>query len=250
MKNLFSNALGLPSRFAVALESEEDVLNNSSGPQVVFTGPLSDVYTQALDQVMNKVSGDSQDNGDPTVPNEPAQETGINVGSNDGQAQPGEEIEPVETSNQPDLVTKVVLESQAQDAMLLQSLHQSLTPQAPQDEEYETLFGVDETKVSPENIIEVAEILKNTENPETVSVLIDSELAEDEEVSLEEEGADVVKVEGEDESTEEVIEQAEAVQDKDQAPINPLAVSLENLVLGMGGKVYHSFGEYLASRKK
>lgn len=390
MKNLFSTILGLPSRYAVVLESE-DVLGESS-PQVVFTGPLADVFTQALDQVLAKDSGDSLDGGDPTVPDEPAQETGINIENGERSAQPGEEIEPVETTTQPDLVTKTVLESQslhianegikgafygalaglygwgisgaimshaielrkkelddvakalekalkddgkeavregkisaddfkkkvnigwraiirglilgstgpiygaikgsesenlykelqkkskqlnrileeaskkkgvslesqAQDAVLLQTLHQAMTPQKPDDEEYEILYAVDENQINAENVIEVANLLK-TENPETVSVLIDSELpcndisedvASDDAVSLEEEGADTVVVKADGDSTEEVVEQAEATQDNVEDQINPLKVSLEQLVLGMGGKVFYSFGEYVASRRK
>jgi len=391
MKNLFSTILGLPSRYAVVLESE-DVLTDST-PQVVFTGPLADVFTQALDQVLAKDSGDGQDGGDPTVPDEPAQETGINIENGERAAQPGEQIEPIETSNPPDLVTKTVLEShrlhvanegiagavlgwvagvfgwgitgavlshtsvklkkeieelsreldkairdngkeavesgkisaadfkknvnvgargilrglifgtfpgpfyaafkgsevedlykelalktkqlnrileaankkkdvslesQAQDAVLLQTLQHALTPQKPDDEEYEILYAVDETQINAENVIEVANLLK-TENPETVSVLIDSELpcndisgdvASEDAVSLEDEGADAVVVKADGDSTEEVVEQAEATQDNVEDQINPLKVSLEQLVLGMGGKVYYSFGEYLASRRK
>lgn len=163
-------------------------------------------------------------------------------------------------------VESIVMESQAQDAVLLQSLHSSIVPEEPSDEEFETVYAVDQTKVGADDVIEVTELLKNSEDPEKVTVLIDSEVASGEDVAnvtppesngdtrpLTPEG-DVPEVAGEEGKTDEdKTEDGDATEgdaDEDKPEPSPLAASLESIVLSMGGKVVHSFAEYVATRRR
>lgn len=154
-------------------------------------------------------------------------------------------------------IKAIVLESQAQDAILLQSLHSSIVPEEPSDENFETVYAVDETKVDADDVIQVTELLKNAEDPETVTVLIDSEVAASSNVTPPECNGDSrpLTPEGDvpekTESSEEGEESKDDTKEEEEKPEpSPLAASLESIVISMGGKVVHSFAEYVATRRR
>lgn len=218
--NLLREALGVAGRRNIALESEEDsiaAMTPEASDVVVMKGPLSDNYTEALNCLYAKDAAT-----DPTAQPEPPAETGINVDPDAVVPAPGTAIEPEELTNIPE-VTQVVLESQAQDAALVQSLHTALTPQDPPTEEYMTLYGVSETDIDQEDITEVTKLLAEASDPGNVTVMIDDQ-----------------------------IPPAEDCTDADKAEAAKLSAGLEALTISMGGKVvknWKGFTEHYKARR-
>jgi hypothetical protein len=132
--------------------------------------------------------------------------------------------------------------------MMLQALHTAITPEAGDGDDYETLYAVDQTKVEAEDIVEVTNILNMAEKPESVVVLIDSEVSSPEVVTVTPTGTEDGAEEGE------VISNVTTPEGQNTAPssieASPLAASLESIVIAMGGTVVHSFGEYLSHRRR
>lgn len=216
--SLLRSALGLKPKGHLATESDNpEIQEGNDELAVVMKGPLADVYTDALDKAYAKVGGD------PSVSSEPSSETGQNVESGQLQLQPGQTDEPVEAGVIPE-VTKVVLESMAMDQAAMQVLHGAMADEEPKDEEYMTLFAVDQTDIGPQEVIDVTNILNDTDKPENVTVLIDSVVPPN--------------VDGTEASAEE------------KAEMQNMSVGLEHLVIGMGGKVVHSFKDFIAARAK
>lgn len=205
-----------------------DAASSNEDTTVVMKGPLADVYSEALGKVLDKSN-----------PPEGAEEQGGNP-PNDGQGAPATPADPaVDTTNlQPNQpaeqntvetaiaseVGTIVLESQAIDAAVAQSLAQAMAEEAPADgADYETLYAIDETQVKPENVAEVTQILSEADKPENVTVLIDNVVPEG------------------------------AIEEAQQAEVEAakeLSVAMESMVVALGGKVVHSFKDYFAGRRK
>lgn len=247
-------ALGLKPRGHVALESEEieGQLPEFEGPeddiQVMIKGPLSDVYTNALDQVYAKESNDQDpapDKREKATAAGPDDEPEAIESSGDGKVKEGGKgvgdgeangdaalgdvaLAMVEQDKEvAKAVEKIVMESMVNDAAVMSALQGNVSTEQPPSEEYMTLYAVDQTDVEPADVIEVTEMLANSENPENITVLIDS----------------VTPPNDSGEASPE--EQAVMAQEQSAA-----VVALEACVHAFGGKVVRSFPEYLASLKK
>ncbi len=101
---------------------EGDTVDNDQEQSVLIKGPLSEVYTQSLNIAYAK---------------EPI--------ANETSAEPG-----------------TAMESQAQDAMLLQKLMTSITPDPSTDENYVTLYAVDKDNVTDDDIIKMTQTLADS----------------------------------------------------------------------------------------
>lgn len=189
---------------------------------VVMDGPLADVYSDALLKAFPK-------DGDTDTGTEGSQgsEAGGAAAAADGEDKPSTDnlvpTEPkaddvIETAVASE-VDKVVLESQSIDAAVASSIAAQITDTVPADgSEYQTLYSVDETQITPEDVKDVTTILAAADQPENVTVLIDSVVPEA------------------------VLE----TQDTDEiAKSRDLAVSLESMVMAMGGKVVKSFPDFV-----
>lgn len=228
MNSILRSALNLKHRFHLALEDDTGTaaVEAPADDTVVMKGPLSANYADALDAIYNKEVPlpVAADNGDPTARTEPPAETGENVDPAAIVPTPGVELDPVEAATTIPEITQVVLESQAVDAAVVQALQAASTDEEEvQGQNYATFYAIDETQITPEKIVEVTTILSEAEHPDQVSVLIDDVLPADPTVTI---------VDGAANQTKE------------------LALGLESIVTAMGGKVYRTFGAYVASRRK
>lgn len=223
MSSLMRALLGTGNRFAI---SNEEITNcvvdgtpSTEDTTVVMKGPLADVYSDALMKTLDKdnpLTNDGQ--GAPAEPDAAAVDTTALT------ANVAEEQNTVETAIASS-VGSIVLESQAIDAVVSQSLAEALADEAPADPNaaFETIYAIDETQVNRETVKDVTAILAEAENPDSVTVLIDNVVPP---------GA---------------IEQSDADQ---IAAAKELSIGLESIVVGMGGKVVHSYKELLESRRK
>lgn len=224
MSSILRKLLGVGCRLAT-----EEITPTAAATEdttVVVQGPLADVYSDALLKTYDKEDGGAGElqAGDPAANPEPAAETGEEVKVDVSNLTPkeGETAETVEAAVVSE-IGNIVLESQAIDAAVAQSLAQALSDGAPEDgSEFETLYAVDQSMVQQQDVKDVTAILAETDKPENVTVLIDDVVPE------------AVVIDG----TPEVVASQE------------LAVALESMVIAMGGRVVHSFPEYLKSRKK
>jgi hypothetical protein len=228
MKSNMRAALGLGNRGHLALESEEPEVVESDKLNVVMKGPLAAVYTDALDIAYSK------ELSDPTAQEEPAAETGVNVDPEaeeksaeapnvDPEATVEATDEPVEAGTAA-AVTAVVLESMANDAAAMQTLHDGMVEEVPAEAtEFMTLYAVDQSEVAPADVINVTELLKDTDQPENVVVLIDS----------------VVPPNAEEEPSAE-----------EKAAADGMVTALESIVTSMGGKVVRNFADAVALTAK
>jgi hypothetical protein len=194
---------------------------------VVMQGPLADVYSDALMKAFPKDPAVDDTGTDGSQGNDAAAQA---AAAADGSATPStdnltpntpEGLDVIETAVASE-VDKVVLESQSIDAAVASSIAQQMTDTPPAgDAEYQTLYAVDETQITPEEVKDVTAILSAAEEPENVTVLLDS------------------------------VVPAEVLETQDAAEIaksRELAVSLESMVIALGGKVVHSFGDFVKAQ--
>jgi DNA-directed RNA polymerase subunit F len=223
---------GTRSRHHLAMEEFDPNVTTpaSEDTTVVMKGPLADVYSEALLKTLDKNA----------PPEAPAADGAAAPAEGEAAAAPVDGEEPkaeVDTSNlkpaegeteetvEAAIVSEVgniVLESQAIDAAVASSLANSIADEAPQDNAgYETLYAIDETQVTPETVKDVTEILAEAEHPENVTVLID----------------DVVPDQVLDSESPTVVSNSPE-----------LAIAMESMVVALGGKVVHSFKDYVTAR--
>lgn len=228
MKNQLRSLLGTKSRFHLAVE-ELDPTTTANPPStedttVVMKGPLADVYSEALAKVYDKdapIEGATA--GDPAAQPEPTAETGAVVDTDGLQPKQAPELTPVEAETGAN-IEKVILESQAIDAAVAQSIATAISDEAPTDgTDFETIYAIDETQVTPQTVVDVTNTLAEAENPETVTVMVD----------------DVIP-----DSVADAMPEAQLAQQKE------LILGLEHMVTGMGGKFVRGFSALVASRKK
>jgi hypothetical protein len=188
---------------------------------VVMKGPLADVYSEALAKVYDKDAPiEDPQAGDPAAQPNPPEETGATVDTSNLQPAEGQTQETVEAAIVSE-VGNIVLESQAIDAAVASSIANAIADETPANNDgYETLYAIDETQVTPTETKNVTELLAEADKPENITVLID----------------DVVP---------------DAVLDPTAPTVTDtkdLSAALESMVLAMGGKVVHSFGDYVKAR--
>lgn len=221
MSTLLRNLLGTRHRHHLALEDIEVPVATAPSTEdttVVMKGPLADVYSDALSKVLDKNAPPPDDGS-----GAPANPTDATVNTTDLNAAVPETLDTVEAATV-SAVGNIVLESQAIDAAVAQSLAENMADEAPTDgSTFETLYAIDQTQVQPEDVKDVTAILAEADKPENVTVLIDEVVPED---AIAED------------QKEEVAESKE------------LAVALESMVIAMGGKVVHSFKDYVKLKKK
>jgi len=228
--------LGTRNRHHLAVEefdTENPAPVSAEDATVVMKGPLADVYSDALAKVYDKAN-------DPAIAEDPATNPEAKPDPATGQPdeiKPTDEVE-VDTSNivpkegetaetvEAAIVSEVgsiVLESQAIDAAVTQSLAAALSDEAPSDgSSYETMYAIDETQVTPTDVKDVTALLAEADAPENVTVMIDN-----------------------------VVTGSMADLDCPQAmETKELAVALESMVVAMGGNVVRGFPAYVASRKR
>jgi hypothetical protein len=218
------NLLGTRRRHQLAFEDYD--VNAPATPAtedtlVVMKGPLADVYSEALGKVYDKEAPiEEPKEGDPAAEPKPSEETGFSVDTTNLQPAEGQTQETVEAAIVSE-VGNIVLESQAIDAAVASSIASALSDDVPEGNDgYETLYAIDETQVTPAETKNVTELLAEAEHPENVTVLIDNVVPD-------------------------------AVLDP-SAPLvtdtKDLSAALESIVVAMGGKVVHSFGDFVKAR--
>lgn len=199
-------------------------------PVVVLSGPLSEVYTQALNQVLAKPDPlqvdpeeEGQNGGDGKGEGEPDQPTGEGkpaLENEDGSVTPpagsegeGTEKEPAEGEAKPEGENKPATESQQQDVTMLQQLSLAISngkEVGVQDDPEYTIYGVSASDVRPETIVDVAEEMAQMDKPEEFVLVVDATQP----------GAN---------GAEDSLPQERVVE---------LTEALESLVVRQGGKVY------------
>lgn len=225
--------LGTRHRYHLAVEEIENAPEGAASNEdttVVMKGPLADVYSEALGKMLDKnappegnTEGASSEEGQPNDgQGAPADPTAAAVDTTNLTPAAAPEQTTVETAVASEVGT-IVLESQAIDAAVAQSLAAAIADEAPADSDnYETLYAVDQTQVSPTDVKDVTAILAEADKPESVTVLIDNVVPES------------------------AIEEGQAAE---VAAAKELAVTLESVVIGLGGKVVHSFKDYFEARR-
>lgn len=192
-------------RRAFGLESE--IIENNELP-VVMKGPLAEVMTQALNVAYAKKD---QVTGTDTI-------------------QP-ETVVPPEVSATPIAVTEPAgdtasLESQAQDAAMLQTLVTAASGgnESMPDQNFMTLYGVDKNNVTSQDIIEVTQQIDAVNDPQDFVLIVDATRP-----STNSETSGVPQ---------------ERLVDVGLAPV------LESLVLTKGGRVFPSLVAFAKARKQ
>lgn len=222
--------MGTRHRHHLAVEEIDTstIAQSSEDATVVMKGPLADVYSAALSKVYDKDAPLADPAADPSAPPDPAtapagiptDEVAVDTSALvPAEGQTAETVEAAIVSE----VGSIVLESQAIDAAVAQSLAAAMSDEVPADGvQYETLYAIDETQVQPADVQDVTAILAQADKPENVTVLIDNVVPD------------------------EVID----VSNPDIVAHKELALGLESIVVAMGGKVVRGFPAYLASRRK
>lgn len=136
--------------FMLSLEDDQDI---------VVKGPLSDVYTQALNVAYKK------------------DETGTTLMDDKGQPVPitVEEATAIQAevsdAGNPTAVA-AALESAAIDVMVAQQLAEGMAPPEPTDA-FQTVYGVAKDAVNNETIVEVSQELVEADDASSVAIIID-----------------------------------------------------------------------------
>jgi hypothetical protein len=220
MSSLLRALLGTSHRHHLALEDIEVPVATAPTTEdttVVMKGPLADVYSDALLKTLDKDAPVDDGSGAPANPDATVVDT---TGLTPAAAPEQNTVEAAVVSE----VGSIVLESQAIDAAVAQSLAESVTTEEPAEgTSYETLYAIDQTQVSPEDVKDVTAILADADKPENVTVLIDNVVPEG------------------------MIEES---QQAEVAAAKELSVAMESMVTALGGKVVHSFKEFVEARRK
>ena len=227
--------LGTRNRHHLAVEefdTENPAPVSAEDATVVMKGPLADVYSDALAKVYDK-SNDMTPAEDPATnpdakpdpatgqPDEIKPTDEVEVDTSNIVPKEGETADTVEAAIVSE-VGSIVLESQAIDAAVTQGLAAALSDDVPGDgSAYETMYAIDETQVTPTDVVDVTTLLAEADAPENVTVMIDNVVT----------------------GTVADMDCPQAIQSKE------LAVSLESMVVAMGGKVVRGFPAYIKSRQ-
>lgn len=178
-------------RKTLALENDEAITETE--PTIVMKGPLSDVYTQALDIAYAKE--DPTGASEVTPPTDPMPEVGGVVAA---------------------------LESQQIDVAMMQKLANAMISgdNAPTNN-VQTVYGVSQNDLNEDKVVEVTqEVAGQPENAPDFILIVDGTQP----------GANS--------------ESASAPTER----LELLSTAIESIVLANGGKVFHSFPEFIKSR--